>query len=232
MNMDSILAKVKEHQNCLFCGKRLTHTPCNCSGAIANRQLIKDNEQYAIIKKQEALIKDRLSRIKIPKRYTGVSLKDFNLNTLGIKKYIENLQINLKNGIGLVIYGSPGTGKTRLSFAIGIAAIYAGFNFTRLKLHSIIQDELSSSNKLGLLQSAINAQVLLLDDVGLKGLKEWEQLKVYEIIDHRNEELLPTIITTNLGLELQAFLGSICYDRLVENSLFVCVKGQSKRKLR
>jgi DNA replication protein DnaC len=45
-----------------------------------------------------------------------------------------------------------------------------------------------------------NAQLLVLDDLGTENATPWAQEKLYQIINHRYIERLPTVITTNVDL--------------------------------
>ena len=46
-----------------------------------------------------------------------------------------------------------------------------------------------------------NVPLLILDDLGTENAKPWAREKLYQIINHRYNAKLPTIITTNNDLE-------------------------------
>jgi DNA replication protein DnaC len=52
-----------------------------------------------------------------------------------------------------------------------------------------------------LLEQVKAAPVLILDDLGTQNATSWAQEKLFQILNHRYNAQLPTIVTTNLGLE-------------------------------
>lgn len=81
----------------------------------------------------------------------------------------------------------------------------------------------------------MNCQLLVLDDLGTERASEWQQEKLHLLLNHRYNEMLPTIITTNLGInELNEQVGKRVVDRIVEaashgDNLWR-LKGKSNRR--
>jgi DNA replication protein DnaC len=72
--------------------------------------------------------------------------------------------------------------------------------------------------------------LLVLDDLGAEKTTEWVQSVIYEIIDHRYNEYLPLIITTNLKAgELAEKLGSRTADRIRSFCKLVMLNLKSQR---
>lgn len=46
-----------------------------------------------------------------------------------------------------------------------------------------------------------NAQLLILDDLGAENPSPWAQEKLFQLLDHRYTQRLPTVITTNIDLD-------------------------------
>ena len=68
-----------------------------------------------------------------------------------------------------------------------------------------------------ILDKAVMAQVLLLDDLGAEKTSSWTQKELVIILDERYRENKPTIITSNLMLtdgELRHSCGDRAYSRL------------------
>ena len=66
-----------------------------------------------------------------------------------------------------------------------------------------IKAEFGKKEQGELLSRACNISLLILDDVGKERLTEWSQPILFQIINNRSNDLLPTIITTNYsGKEL------------------------------
>ena len=70
-----------------------------------------------------------------------------------------------------------------------------------------------------LMNSAKNAGVLILDDLGAHNFSEWTRNKLFSLINYRINNDLPMVITTNLHLvELQNILG----ERIISRIISVC----------
>ena len=82
--------------------------------------------------------------------------------------------------------------------------------------------------------NVINAQLLIIDDLGAERGTEFAQEQVYSFIDKRNEKRKPTIITTNLSMEQlkkpDALQQQRIYDRILQRSFPVEIAGPSWRK--
>ncbi len=107
----------------------------------------------------------------------------------------------------LVLLGSYGTGKTHLAAAI------ANYNLTlgRPAMFVVVPDLLDHlraaygpSSESGLderLEAIRSTPLLILDDLGAHNSTPWAQEKLFQILNHRYNGRLPTVITTNQRLE-------------------------------
>jgi DNA replication protein DnaC len=111
------------------------------------------------------------------------------------------------------IFGDTHTGKTILAVAILIEAEKRAY-LSGVSIHSIIvnvedmMDRLKASfdnetpeTTYQLIESYKTADVLVLDDFGLTQPTEWVYRKLYQIINHRWENMLMTIYTSNNDLK-------------------------------
>ena len=107
----------------------------------------------------------------------------------------------------LVLLGDNGCGKTHLAAAI---ANYQ-YEARKVALFVVVSDFLdhlrstfSPESKLSydrLFESVKNAPLLILDDFGEQSATPWVQEKLYQMINHRYNARLATVITTSYSLE-------------------------------
>jgi len=124
---------------------------------------------------------------------------------------------------GLLLHGKAGNGKTFLSFAIANALYKQGKAVMAIsvsKLLSIIKDSFDNHGDFGeadVLNTVKDANLLVLDDLGVEYKTSWAYEKLYSIIDTRYRAGKPIIITTNFSL-----------DNLRENLSIVDIKTRTK----
>lgn len=152
-----------------------------------------------------------------------------------MQNYVKNFTDFRKDGKGLLLHGTIGTGKTYFSACIANALIDAGYsvlmtNFARLtnQIQGMFegkQEFIDSLNKYSL---------LIIDDLGAERKSEFMQEMVFNIIDSRYRSGLPFIITTNLTTDEikrpQDIGYSRIYDRILERCFPVEVAGTSRRR--
>ena len=157
---------------------------------------------------------DKMKNLKIPKRFESADTGDFPDATL---KAVGNTA----KPQSYYITGPVGTGKTHL--AVGILKEWAACGLSYLDARRTFYpdyDELGAAfigapELLGkvkasfdgkgkssewIIKSYQNARCLVLDDLGAEQKTEWSFSCLYRIISHRDGEMLPTIITSNLTL--------------------------------
>lgn len=127
---------------------------------------------------------------------------------------------NLKNNPGSLLFtGTTGSGKTHLAVAIirEIEKRMLLYNicFTTapellLEIRATFRPSEKSYNDFGrseaqtesdVLNKYSECELLILDDLGAEKVSDFTIQSLYLIIDRRNRELRPTIVTTNLSLE-------------------------------
>ena len=102
----------------------------------------------------------------------------------------------------LTLFGNTGAGKTHLAVAIAVEQINRGNDVIFLLVPDLL-DHLrrtfspdSSVNYDQLFEDVKTTPLLILDDLGQERSSPWADEKLYQIVVHRHNARLPTIITS------------------------------------
>lgn len=156
-------------------------------------------------------------------------------------KYCDHWNEMYRENIGVMFLGSQGIGKSYTSFAIANRLMENMVPVIAISILGLLDRIKMTYNRFGdkgeseILQQLCDAKLLILDDLGAENDTAWSKEKLYEIIDTRDRQGKPLIVTTNLTKEqLQNKLtGSDgvnrTYDRLIKMCQPIEVKGASKR---
>ena len=138
------------------------------------------------------------------------------------KGFVDQCQLN-PHGLGILFTGPVGSGKTYLAASIANELIEAQLQVLFLVVPDLL-DELRASyksevNEMDLLDTARTIPILILDDLGAHNYTDWTRNRLYSIINFRMNELLPTIITSNLSLvEMEDYIGVRTTSRIIQSS--------------
>jgi DNA replication protein DnaC len=121
---------------------------------------------------------------------------------LNVRGYVREYPHGPKPG--LLFLGAPGTGKTHLAVAAlrgliakGFEGIFYDFQSLLTRIHKGF-DKNSGSSEREAYQTALDAEILLLDDVGASRINDWVEDTVTSIVTHRCNSRKATIVTSNL----------------------------------
>ena len=138
-------------------------------------------------------------------------------------------------GPSLLLLGPVGTGKTHQAFgairqivhtgvAVSWAAITAADLYAALRPSERGKPETVMARYAGI-------PLLLLDDLGAAKTSEWTEETTFRLINHRYENHLATIVTSNLAAkDLRPGLGERVTSRLREMARQVALKGEDRRR--
>lgn len=159
--------------------------------------------------------KSILENANIPANYANASLDNFVLprdNPAGrsamadvllmVRSYAK--EYPLPDKPGLFFAGSPGTGKTHLAVAALRHLISRGFEGVFFDYQNLLErirsgfDPSSGVSSREAYQVALDAEILLLDDLGAHRVTDWVEDTITSIITYRCNHRKALIATTNL----------------------------------
>jgi len=174
------------------------------------------------------LASDREDR-NVPLRYRSASFADFTPHTPSQQTALDAMRDHAAQGVMLM--GNAGSGKTHLACAaINTGPAGALFTNTTAMLDDIRRGFDGAGSDI--YQRAMSARLLALDDLGAEAVTDWVRDRLYTLINHRWDNCLPLIVTTNvpaadlaerIGQGVASRLAGCCRHRLI-------VKGPDGRR--
>ncbi len=140
----------------------------------------------------------------------------------------------LKTGPSVLLTGITGVGKTHQAFGalrrlsiigVGCAPVAASITdvYAKMRPRPGVDSE-------AVFESYANAPLAFIDDLGAAKATEWTEEVTYRLVNHRYENQLATVFTSNVGgKELGARVGERVASRLMGMSQRVSIKGQDRR---
>lgn len=154
--------------------------------------------------------------------------------TMAMQKYVENFAEFKKQGKGLLLHGTVGTGKTYAACEVANALVDKGYPVLVTNFSRLINTLQETFEKQGYIDNLNRFVLLVIDDLGIERNTPFAKEQVYNIIDSRYRAGLPTIITTNLSMDKIKKPEDIenlrIYDRILERCHPIEVTGGSRRR--
>ena len=217
------------HNKCKFCGKDLKpigldylyanipissieYERCDCekSKSYWNEKDLKEEIQKKR-KHFEQMIRQFYIRNYSSKRIQDYRFENFiitktNKKEIEIAKDFTDKCINKNQKNGLIITGKSGTGKTHLATAILNELTEKDMLVLMgrlILLLDVIKDTFKdfSSKEKDIIELYSKVDMLIIDDLGTERISSWALEKLYTIIENRNENKLPIIVTTRFDKE-------------------------------
>ena len=122
--------------------------------------------------------------------------------SLAVKAYLREYPASPKPG--LLFIGQPGTGKTHLAIATLRGLIGRGFEGVFFDFQNLLDRIRSGYDKTsGIMdkeayRTALDTEVVVLDDLGAHRVTDWVEDTITSIVTHRCNNKKATIVTTNL----------------------------------
>ena len=200
--------------------------------------------------------RDRLFEVAhIPPRYEHCTIHNFYNVEHEASKYLaldwsskfiqEYLSISRDEGRGLLFVGSVGVGKTHLAVAIlrelieryGVRGLFYQFGILLKEIQNSY-NPVSQTSELKVLEPVLNADVLVLDELGASKPTDWVRDTMMQIINTRYNEKRVTIFTTNYrdiaenekAETLEDRIGTRIRSRLYEMCKTIQIDGEDYRR--
>lgn len=221
---------------------RWTKCP-ECSEEKAERQRA---QEFAEMRQEAA--RNKLERMVgyacLPPRFVGKTFDTYYAETEQQKAYLAKCQAYAANfpahmveGEGLMLLGTPGTGKTHLAVATLNEAIRThkvpGLYTTAARMFRRIKDTYGKSeeSESQAIQAFTAPKLLVLDEIGVSFGSDAELNYLFDVMNERYEQCLPTIIVSNVQpAELGQWMGERVVDRLRESSKMMVFDWESARR--
>lgn len=177
-----------------------------------------------------------------PKRFQNACFDNYICSTEGqksalkiCKSYCEKFDSNIRNsGGGLVLSGNVGTGKTHLAISVGKELAKQGVHTYYKTLSDLVREVRSTWNGEGheefVYKKYRTCGLLIIDEVGVQVGSDNERNIIFEIIDGRYQDILPTIISSNLEREkIAEMISERSLDRITQGGAFIPFTWKSER---
>jgi DNA replication protein DnaC len=158
-----------------------------------------------------------------------------------IQAWADRAANDIRDAGILVLHGGIGTGKTHQAYGALRRIAEAGpkrfemIATTAPDLYGLLRPGGSDKGSEHELKRLCRIPLLLLDDLGTEKLSEWTEEATYRIVNHRYNESLPLLITTNLPVrtgsqDLVTRLGDRLASRLAQTATAVSFDGPDLRR--
>ncbi len=209
-----------------------------CNECIKEFDLILDKKEEELSKIEEEKLKqkkmdartEKLKRLGVSKRYINNSFDNYIAETpekqnalLKCKELCDRV-INNESPYNLIMVGGVGTGKTHLANSMVVVSVDNNKSAERVNMIDMIRALKSTWSKdsevteESLLSYFTRIGILIIDEVGIQFNSDTEKMFIFDIINGRYENCLPTVIISNLDLDgVKGVIGERCVDRLRED---------------
>lgn len=173
--------------------------PCRCK----EREL---EERHRLEEERRLIELDRFFSLK---PFSEKTFATFNPNALGASEAYNAARKFADDPDGaqnrwLVLMGAPGTGKTHLAAAIANHRLAVGssvFFAVVPDLLDHLRSAFAPSSEVPyneMFETIREVELLVLDDLGAQNSTAWATEKLFQLINHRYNYRMPTVITTNV----------------------------------
>lgn len=202
---------------------------CEAERASEERAAAQAQERQAAEERHQRM----LASATIPARFIGRTFDNFVADTdekrhalTLTRDFAENFAENSRRGLGLILAGKPGTGKSHLAGAVLQAVLSPHVRYvTCMDLIRMVRETWrrdSDKSEQQVLRYLTELDLLVIDEIGAQYGTDSEQNIVFDVLDGRYREVKPTILLTNQNTAgFKQFVGERTFDRLAETCRWV-----------
>lgn len=213
----------------------LTKHPILCACAAAERERLMEEQRQRERKERISVLRREAFR-EIPARDWRFSSVKMTEQLEKVKRYAEHWEEMQQDGIGLLLFGSVGTGKSYAAGCIANELIDYGHSVRFIGLSDVVNrmQGVHSGERDDYLQSLLKPELLILDDLGAERSTSFGKEQVFDVINKRTLSGKPLIVTTNIPLLVMQQAEDIqdrrIFDRVLEVCVLVRFEGENFRR--
>ncbi|WP_342316681.1 ATP-binding protein [Lysobacter sp. FW306-1B-D06B] len=150
-----------------------------------------------------------------------------------LQVWADDVRLHWNSGEGLLLMGAPGVGKTHLLAGLTAACIAAGYSARYASWPDVwdrCRPPFEGQHPEALLRDLARIDFLALDEIGVRTGTDKEQARLFELVDARYRDKLPTIVATNATQATLPMIGERTADRLLEACIPIAISGDSNRR--
>lgn len=198
---------------------------------------------------RQSIAGHQLTHSRIPRRYQHCQLSNFEQTVDSLREAHRRARVFVEAfpavDKGLLLRGRHGVGKTHLAVAMLREIIASkgarGYFYETRELLKLVRDTFATAgeSEMDVLRPVLDADILVLDDLGAEKTSEWVQETLGLVVNTRYSERRPTIFTTNLDdsadttnpNSMYVQLGARTRSRLFEMCHWVDMEGPDVREV-
>lgn len=201
-----------------------------CDGFKSVRQELKDIEES----KRQDKIKEMKKQCFPTKKAMESTFKAGNTNSLGtydVIKYCNRFAEYRRDGMGLLLYGDVGVGKTYLANAVAHKLIESGYRCLSTNFSRLYDESCTQRNKQGYIDDLRKYHLIVIDDLGTERKSPVMLDFAYKVVNTLYENEIPVVFTTNLSIstmknQATGIDSDLCriYSRIINTTIPIEIK--------
>lgn len=152
------------------------------------------------------------------------------------QKYAESWDEFYEIGLGLLLFGGVGTGKSYAAGCVANALLDRGVSVLLVSVTDAVNRMQSNfgADRERYLKSLMRPQLLILDDLGAERNTTYGKERVFDVVNSRWLSHKPMLVTTNIPLSAMQKAADLddrrIYDRILEVCAPIAFTGESFRR--